>query len=116
MREIEVKIMGIIYIYLGILHFTNTDFYFPYMPNFLPFHWELIIASGVAEVILGIGLFFEKYRNLCLWGIILMLSVFFLVHFNMLIPENSLGNPLYLLLFRIFLQFGLIYWAWKNIK
>jgi len=33
----------------------------------------------------------------------------------MLIPENSLGNPTYLLLIRIVIQFGLIYWAWRNI-
>ena len=48
MKNLNVYLMGIIYIYLGILHFTNTDFYFPYMPDFLPYHWELIIASGVA--------------------------------------------------------------------
>ena len=116
MKKLSVYIMGIIYIYLGILHFTNTDFYFPYMPKYLPYHWELIIASGIAEIVLGIGVFSEKYRNYSLWGIIIMLVIFMSVHFNMLIPEYSLGNPLYLLILRIFLQFGLIYWAWKNIK
>ncbi len=116
MKKLSVNIMGIIYISLGILHFTNTDFYFPYMPKYLPYHWELIISSGMVEIILGIGVFFEKYRKYSLWGIILMLIIFMSVHFNMLIPKYSLGNPLYLLIFRIFLQFGLIYWAWKNIK
>ena len=116
MKNLSVYIMGIIYIYLGILHFTNTDFYLPYMPKYLPYHWELIIASGIAEIVLGIGVFFKKYRNYSLWGIILMLVIFMSVHFNMLIPKYSLGNPLYQLILRIFLQFGLIYWAWKNIK
>jgi len=58
MKKLSVYIMGIIYIYLGILHFTNTDFYFPYMPKYIPYHWELIIASGIAEIVLGIGVFF----------------------------------------------------------
>jgi len=116
MKKVNVYIMGIIYIYLGIQHFTNTNFYFPYMPNFFPYHWELIIASGVAEIILGIGIFFKKYRNYSLWGIILMLVIFLSVHINMLIPENRLDNPISLLILRVFAQFGLIYWAWKNIK
>ena len=116
MNKLSVYVMGVIYIYLGLLHFTNTDFYFPYMPKYMPYHWELIIVSGIAEIVLGIGVFFERFRNYSLWGIILMLVIFMSVHFNMLIPENNLGNPFYLLIFRIFLQFGLIYWAWKNIK
>ena len=116
MKILSVYLMGIIYIYLGILHFTNTDFYFPYMPEFLPYHWELIIASGIVEIILGVGVFFNKYRNYSLWGIILMLIIFLTVHFNMLIPENSIGNATSLLILRVFVQFGIIYWAWKNIK
>ena len=116
MKNLSVYLMGIIYIYLGILHFTNTDFYFPYMPEFLPYHWELIIASGIVEIILGVGVFFNKYRNYSLWGIILMLIIFLTVHFNMLIPENSIGNATSLLILRVFVQFGLIYWAWENIK
>tara|TARA_B100000780_G_C20943189_1_gene376162 strand:- start:48 stop:398 length:351 start_codon:yes stop_codon:yes gene_type:complete len=116
MKNLSVYLMGIIYIYLGILHFTNTDFYFSYMPEFLPYHWELIIASGIAEIILGVGVFFNKYRNYSLWGIILMLIIFLTVHFNMLIPENSIGNATSLLILRVFVQFGIIYWAWKNIK
>ena len=116
MKAINVYVMGFLYIYLGIKHFTNIDFYYPYMPNFIPFHKELIIASGFAEIILGLGVFFKRFRNFCLWSIILMLIVFMTVHLNMLVPANSLGNPLSLLIFRIFLQFGLIYWAWRNIN
>jgi uncharacterized membrane protein len=85
------------------------------MPKFLPWHFELIIASGVTEILLGLGVFFKKFRKISLIGIILMLTIFLIVHFNMLIPENSLGNPTYLLLIRIVIQFGLIYWAWRNI-
>jgi uncharacterized membrane protein len=33
------------------------------MPKFLPWHFELIIASGVAEILLGLGVFFKKFRK-----------------------------------------------------
>ena len=108
--------MSIIYIYLGVLHFTNTDFYYAYMPNFIPFHKEMILLSGVAEILLGFLILFKKVRIYALWGIILMLVTFMLVHFNMLIPQNSLGNPLYLLIIRILIQFFLIYCCWFYIK
>jgi len=108
--------MGIIYIYLGVLHFTNTDFYFPYMPNFIPFHKEMILISGLLEILLGFSLFFDKIRKYALWGLILMLIVFMTVHLNMLLPQNNLGNSIYLLVLRILIQFFLIYCCWFYIK
>ena len=108
--------MGIIYMYLGVLHFTNTDFYFPYMPNFIPFHKEMILISGLFEILLGFSLFFVKIRKYALWGLILMLIVFMTVHLNMLLPENNLGNPIYLLGLRVLIQFVLIYCCWFYIK
>ncbi len=108
--------MGIIYIYLGVLHFTNTDFYFPYMPNFIPFHKEMILFSGLVEILLGFSLFFDKIRKYALWGLILMLIVFMTVHLNMLLPQNNLGNSIYLLVLRILIQFFLIYCCWFYIK
>ena len=108
--------MSIIYIYLGVLHFTNTDFYYDYMPNFIPLHKEMILVSGASEIFLGFSLFFFKVRKYALWGLISMLTVFMIVHFNMLIPQNNLGNPIYLLVIRIIIQFVLIYCCWFYIK
>ena len=77
MNMFQLYLMGIIYAILGVLHFTNTGFYRPLMPKFMPSHDLLIYLSGVAEIILGIGVLFPQSRNLALWGIILMLLVFF---------------------------------------
>ena len=98
----------------GIFHFMFTESYLPIMPDFLPFHWELILISGVLEFLFGIGVIFEKYRNIALSGIIIILILFMSVHLNMLIPENSLGYSYSLLIIRALFQFVLIYWAWMN--
>jgi len=98
----------------GIFHFMFTESYLPIMPDFLPFHWELILISGVLEFLFGIGVIFEKYRNIALSGIIVILILFMSVHLNMLIPENSLGYSYSLLIIRALFQFVLIYWAWMN--
>jgi len=111
----QLYFMGALYSILGIIHFTNTDFYRPFMPKFLPAHDLLIYLSGVAEIILGVGVLFPQTRSLALWGIIAMLLVFLLVHVNMLFPVNSLGISAWFLWLRIPLQFLLIYWAYTNL-
>ena len=57
------------------------------MPKFLPAHDLLIYLSGVAEILLGIGVLFPQTRILALWGLIAMLIVFLIVHVNMLFPN-----------------------------
>jgi uncharacterized membrane protein len=112
---LQLYFMGVLYSVLGILHFTNTGFYRPFMPKFLPAHDLLIYLSGVAEILLGIGILFPQTRSLALWGIIAMLLVFLLVHVNMVFPANRLGISAWILWLRIPIQFSLIYWAYTNL-
>jgi uncharacterized membrane protein len=109
--------MGAIYIFAGIMHFIKPKVYLRIMPRYLPFHKPLVILSGVAEIILGIGLFFKETKNLSIYGIIAMLAVFLLVHFYMLSSEKaSAGFPKWLLLLRLPIQFALMYWAFMYLK
>ena len=114
MKKLNLFLISFFYILNGIFHFMFTESYLPIMPDFLPFHWELILISGVLEFLFGIGVIFEKYRNIALSGIIVILILFMSVHLNMLIPENSLGYSYSLLIIRALFQFVLIYWAWMN--
>jgi uncharacterized membrane protein len=114
MKKLNLFLISFFYILNGIFHFMFTESYLPIMPDFLPFHWELILISGVLEFLFGIGVIFEKYRNIALSGIIVILILFMSVHLNMLIPENSLGYSYSLLTIRALFQFVLIYWAWMN--
>ena len=106
-------IMALIYILAGIMHFIKPKMYLRIMPPYMPWHKELVFASGIAEVLLGVGLCIPFLKDLSIYGIILMLLVFLTVHFYMLNePKASGGLPKWLLILRIPLQFGLIYWAW----
>jgi len=110
-------VMGAIYIIAGILHFIKPKVYLRIMPRYLPFHKPLVLLSGIAEIILGIGLFFKATKDLSIYGIIAMLTVFLLVHFYMLSSKKtSAGFPKWLLLLRLSLQFILIYWAFIYLK
>ena len=48
-------LMALIYIALGINHFVNPGFYLRIMPDFIPAHEFMVAASGVAEIVLGVG-------------------------------------------------------------
>ena len=114
MKKTNLFLLSFFYIINGVFHFSFTDSYLPIMPDFLPFHMELILFSGILEIIFGVGVLFEKFRNISLTGIILILILFMSVHIDMLVPENSLGYNTSLLVVRALFQSILIYWAWMN--
>jgi len=105
--------MGAMYILAGIMHFIKPRAYMRIMPKYLPNHKALVLWSGVAEIALGVALCFPATKNSAIYGIILMLAIFLLVHFYMFSGEKAAaGIPKWILVLRIPLQFGLVYWAY----
>jgi len=105
-------VLSAIFLVSGIFHLIRPKAYMRIMPLYLPYHKALVYLSGIAEIIAGIGVLFLVTRVLSIWGIIMMLVLFFPVHIHMLVHKKaSLNLPKSVLIFRIFLQFGLIYWA-----
>ena len=76
-KLITIYIMSIFYIYIGIKHFTNVDWFMKIMPPYLPYHKELVYISGVFEIIFGLMLLFENTRFYAGWGLILLLIAVF---------------------------------------
>lgn len=106
--------MAAMYIFAGLMHFIKPKVYLRIMPRYLPFHKQLVLLSGITEIILGIGLLFEPTKDIAIYGIIGMLSVFLLVHFYMLSSEKAgAGFPKWVLFLRLPLQFALMFWAYS---
>ncbi|MGM0636074.1 MAG: DoxX family protein [Bacteroidota bacterium] len=104
--------MAIMYVVAGIFHFVKPKMYMRIMPRYLPQHKKLVYLSGLAEITLGLAVFVAPLRKFAIVGIVLMLSIFLLVHFYMLKGEKeAAGLPRWLLILRIPLQFFLVYWA-----
>jgi len=112
-EPIGLYMMAAMYIVAGLMHFIKPKMYMRIMPKYLPNHKALVYLSGLAEILLGIGLCIPALKAISIYGIIAMLAVFLLVHFYMLSGEKaSAGIPKWILILRIPLQFGLMYWAW----
>ena len=106
-------LMAAIYVFAGIMHFIKPKTYLRIMPRYLPNPKLLVSLSGIAEILLGVSLCFSATKNIAIYGIIAMLIVFLLVHFYMLSSKKAgAGMPQWLLIFRIPLQLGLMYWAY----
>lgn len=112
-EPIGLYIMAGMYIVAGLMHFIRPKMYMRIMPRYLPNHKALVYLSGLAEIIVGIGLCIPVLKAFSIYGIIAMLAVFLLVHFYMLSGKKaSAGIPKWILILRLSLQFGLMYWAW----
>jgi len=109
--------MALIYILAGSFHFLKPKVYLRIMPRYLPAHKALVYLSGAGEIALGIGLCFPVTRNWAIYGIILMLAIFLLVHFYMLSSRKAgAGIPFWALALRIPLQFILMWWAYYYLQ
>ncbi|MDO6492631.1 MAG: hypothetical protein ABJD66_00955 [Cellulophaga sp.] len=110
-------LMGLLYILAGFMHFIKPKMYMRIMPRYLPKHLQLVYISGIIEFLIGVGLFYNVTKNIAIYALIAMLSVFLLVHFYMLSSKKAAaGIPRYILLLRIPLQFVLMYWAYCYLK
>ena len=86
------------------------------MPPYLPAHSSLVLLSGVVEMILGMMILSPATQSIAAWGIIILMVLFLPVHIYMLQNEEaSLGLPKWVLILRIPLQFGLMYWAYQYV-
>ena len=76
-KKISIWFMAIAYMYIGIRHFYDPDFFVAIVPSYLPYPLELVYISGFFEVLFGLLLLIPKYRFYAGWGLILLLMAVF---------------------------------------
>lgn len=110
-------LMAVFYVFAGVNHFRDPDFYLNIMPPYLPWHRELVSISGVAEIIIGVALLIPPLSRLAAWGAIaLLIAVFpanvYLYQNPHLMPDVS--ETLHLI--RLPLQAVAIAWAYWHTR
>lgn len=95
----------------GAMHFINPEMYNPFIPDFMP---KAVVnyASGLLELILGIGVMIPRSRSAATLGIFLLMLAFLPLHVLDVFKENPAIGSHHLALIRLPLQFVLIAWAW----
>ena len=65
------------FVFTGVLHFVKTRWYERIMPPYVPRHRELVYASGVAEILGGLGTLHPATRRAgSAWSIATLIAIF----------------------------------------
>lgn len=113
-------VMGVLYVVAGVMHFVAPKVYAQIIPPAFPRPLELVYLSGVAEIVLGLGVLIPRTRRHSAWGLILLLlaifpaNVYMATHDLVLegVPEWASTPSDAVTWARLPLQGVLILWAW----
>ena len=85
-------IFGLPFVIIGIDHFIDPSWYEPIVPEILGFPTFWVYASGVFEILLGLGLMFTRTREISGYATALMLLVLYAANFNMWVNDIAIGG------------------------
>lgn len=103
------------FFFFGIGHFAQTDPMIAMLPDFLPARRQIVLATGVLEFAIAVGMLVPRTRRLAGIGAIAVLIGFFPANIYAALNHIGMGGhiwgPEYLLI-RAPLQLLLVFWAW----
>jgi uncharacterized membrane protein len=115
-KSISKYLLAIFMIAAGIMHFVNPAFFLKIMPPYLPLHRELVLVSGVFEVLLGILLLAPKTSRLAAWGIVALLIAVFPANLYLYQHQDILPASPVVHFLRLPLQGVFILWAYWHTR
>ncbi len=80
LKKINLFLLSGFYVFAGVNHFVDPEFYYGLIPDYLPFPDLIIVVSGIAEIVLGIGVLFQRTRKWSSYLIVAMLISFIPSH------------------------------------
>ncbi|HEY2391391.1 MAG TPA: DoxX family membrane protein [Candidatus Angelobacter sp.] len=107
-------LLAIFFISAGIMHFVIPSAYIRIVPPLLPAPGLLVILSGIAEILGGLGLLFSLTRRAAAWGLVLLLIAVFPANIYMAVAHVSAPGILgqsWAQWLRLPLQIPLVLWA-----
>jgi uncharacterized membrane protein len=106
-------LLAAFFVAAGTLHFVRPEAYAAIVPDALPREREIVYASGVAEILGGLGVLAPGTRRIAGWWLIATLVAVFPANVNMAVnAERFRSVPEPLLWLRLPLQAALIAWVW----
>ena len=118
-RLLTIYVMSFLYIFIGIRHFTNPQYFLDIVPPQLPFKLFLVYFTGLIEVVGGAAIISPKTRKAGAYLLIFLLVSVFPANIYLYvseIPQNLLGVTKTDALIRIPFQIPLIILAYWHSK
>ena len=113
-------LMGLLYFGAGMTHFRAPKVYARIVPPQFPHPVGLVYLSGVAEIVFGTGVLFQRTRRHSVWGLVALLVAVFPANVYMatseiaaeMVPDRARSVAQLIAWIRLPLQVVLIRWAW----
>jgi len=116
LKTISKFVLALFMIAAGTLHFVNPGFFLKIMPPYLPLHKELVLISGVCELVLGILLLVPRWSRWAAWGIVALLIAVFPANLYVYQRQELIAAPQLVHLLRLPLQGVFIMWAYWHTR
>ena len=100
---------------VGALHFTNPDPFVRIVPDYLPYHLELVYISGFFEMLGGAGLLIPRVSRAAAWILVVLYIAVFPANINQAVNNiavEALPHDPPLIWLRLPFQALLVAWAW----
>jgi uncharacterized membrane protein len=103
------RVLAAAFVAAGTLHVARPGVYTAIMPDYLPAHRELVLASGAAEIAGGLGVALPVTRRAAGRGLVVLLAAVFPANLHMALhPERFASIPPALLWARLPLQAAMV--------
>lgn len=108
-------LIGVLFAIAGSLHFVWPRAYQAIVPPFLSHPRELVVISGVFEILGGLGVMLPATRVFAAWGLIALLLAVLPANIYMATDSARFRSvaPAWGLWARLPLQFVLIWWVYR---
>lgn len=80
MKKLLRYLLSLFFVFAGVNHFVNPEFYLPLIPPYFPYPDAINLVSGIIEIGFGVGLLIRKVSKYAAWGIIALLVAFIPSH------------------------------------
>jgi uncharacterized membrane protein len=109
------RLLAAFWIVAGLNHLVNPRPYEAIMPDYVPAHRELVLVSGVAELLGGLAVLTRRSRHpFARWWLLGVLAAVYPANVHMALnPQRYRSIPEPALWARLPLQFLAGWWVWK---
>ncbi|RJS44903.1 DoxX family protein [Nocardioides cavernaquae] len=87
------KLLAGAFVASGTLHLVKPNIYEPLMPDFVPRHHDVIVASGVAEIVCALGMLLPPTRRIAGLASAALLVGVFPGNLKMADDARRMGSP-----------------------
>jgi uncharacterized membrane protein len=117
MPTIPIIIISLFFTIGGIAHFILIDKFISIMPSYLAYPKELVIISGIFELLGAAGILIPQTRKFAGYGLIALIVAVYPANINMALHAQQFPMaPEWILWSRLPLQFFFVWFVWRAVK